>query len=168
MTHNTGTRLPARHIYRRTKACLAKEFGACAGRNEDDILRATPHIWGLLSVRPMRTLLALILGFFSILSYAQRPSVLASATGLWQFEEHTVWVQIDQDGSAYQCRIAVGGTVYASTGTVVAPSSIHWQKIWGIDQVSLQADTMVLKGPHGAFRYQRATQTMAPACRVAR
>ena len=81
MTHNTGTRLPARHIYRRTKACLAKEFGACAGRNEDDILRATPHIWGLLSVRPMRTLLALIFGFFSILSYAQTPSALASATG---------------------------------------------------------------------------------------
>jgi len=116
----------------------------------------------------MRTLLALIFGFFSILGYARTPSALASAAGLWQFEGNTVWVQIDQDGSAYQCRVAVDGTVYASTGTVVAPSAIHWRQIWGIDQVSLQADTMVLKGPYGAFRYQRAPQAMAPACVVAR
>jgi hypothetical protein len=116
----------------------------------------------------MRTLLALIFGFFSILGYAQTPSALASAAGLWQFGGNTVWVQIDQDGTAYQCRVAVDGTVYASAGTVVAPSSIHWRQIWGIDQVSLQADTMVLKGPYGAFRYQRAPQAMAPACVVAR
>jgi len=116
----------------------------------------------------MRTLLALIFGFFSILVYARAPSVLPSAAGLWQFGEHTVWIQIDQDGSAYQCRVAPGGTVYASTGTVVAPSSIHWQQIWGIDQISLHADTMVLKGPYGAFEYQRTSQTMVHACVVAR
>lgn len=116
----------------------------------------------------MRTLLALILGLFSILGYARAASVLPSVAGLWQFGEHTVWIQIDQDGSTYQCRVAPGGTVYTSTGTVVAPSSIHWQQIWGIDQVSLHADTMVLKGPYGAFEYQRTSQAMVPTCVVAR
>ena len=116
----------------------------------------------------MRTLLAFMFGFFSTIGYAQTPSTLASVAGLWQFEEHTVWVQIDQDGSAYQCRVAVDGTVYASTGVVISPSSIHWRKIWGVDQISLEVGTMVLKGPYGAFRYQRAIEAMAPACEVVR
>ena len=115
-------------------------------------------------VRPMRTLLTLATFFFSSLSYAQVSPALASASGLWQFGEHTVWVHIEQDGSAFQCRIAPGGTVYASTGVVVAPSSIQWRKTWGVDQVSLHGDTMVLKGPYGAFKYHRTSQSMASAC----
>ena len=115
-------------------------------------------------VRPMRILLALATLFFSSLSYAQISPALDSATGLWQFGEHTVWIHIGQDGSASQCRIALGGTVYVSTGVVIAPSSIQWRKIWGVDQVSLHDGTMVLKGPYGAFEYHRTSQPMAAAC----
>jgi len=112
----------------------------------------------------MRTLLTLATLLLSSLGSAHASPALATVSGLWQFGEHTVWVQIGQDGSAFQCRIAPGGTVYASTGVVVAPSSIQWRKTWGVDQVSLHGGTMVLKGPYGAFEYHRASQPMASAC----
>jgi hypothetical protein len=42
---------------------------------------------------------------FSALAYAKESSLLTSISGLWQFEDKNVWIQIDEKGVAYQCRI---------------------------------------------------------------
>ena len=119
-------------------------------------------------VKPMPKLRIAVLAFFSSLGYAQTPSALPSVAGLWQFAENTVWIQIDENGSVYQCRIGKGGTVYSSIGTFVAPSSIEWRAIWGTDKISLHSGTMLLKGPYGEFEYHRTSKAISPACLPAR
>jgi hypothetical protein len=115
----------------------------------------------------MRIVLAVVLLFFLDSTHAKSPSSLSSVTGLWQFGQHTVWIQIDQDGAAYQCRIASSGTVYASKGTA-SFSSIHWQQIWGTDRISIHIGSLVLKGLYGSFEYHTTSQPMGSACLAAR
>ncbi len=112
----------------------------------------------------MRILLSTVLLYLAGCAYAQTPPLLPSAAGLWQFGQNAAWVQISLDGAAFQCRIAPDGTVYTSKGSFVATNAIHWQQIWGIDQVSLPAGALVLKGRYGTFEYRRTSQPMGAAC----
>jgi hypothetical protein len=101
---------------------------------------------------------------FSTLACAKEPSLLTSISGLWQFEELNVWIQIDQKGSAYQCRIGREGTVFSGSGIFVSPNSIELENIWGTDTVTLTSETMTLKGRFGEFKHHRASRPMSPAC----
>jgi hypothetical protein len=100
----------------------------------------------------------------SSLACAREPSLLNSISGLWQFEENNVWIQIDENGAAYQCRIGREGTVFSASGIFVSPNSIEWQNIWGTDTVTLTSGTMTLKGRIGEFTHHRASNPMSPAC----
>jgi hypothetical protein len=102
------------------------------------------------------------------LAFAEGPVLLPSIVGLWRYGENDVWIQIDQSGSAYQCRIGKGGSVFSSTGTFVQPSSIEWDVIWGTDKVVSHSGVMHLEGPYGAFEYRRASQAISEACLPAR
>jgi hypothetical protein len=64
---------------------------------------------------------------------AGEPSLLTSISGLWQFAEINVWIQIDEKGAAYQCRIGREGTVFSASGSFISPNSIEWKSIWGTD-----------------------------------
>jgi hypothetical protein len=109
-----------------------------------------------------------VLALFSCVGYAQTPAILPSVAGLWRFAEKSVWIQIDENGSAYQCRIGKEGTVYSARGTFAAPDSIEWRAIWGVDKISLRSGTMSLKGPYGEFEFHRTTKGLDPACLPAR
>jgi hypothetical protein len=109
-----------------------------------------------------------VLVLFSYAGYAQTPTALTSVAGLWQFAENSVWIQIDENGSAYQCRIGKEGTVYSSMGSFVAPNSIEWRAIWGVDRISLRSGAIVLKGPYGEFEFHRTSKAIGPACLPAR
>jgi hypothetical protein len=84
--------------------------------------------------------------------------------GLWQFPERRVWVQIDADGSAFQCRIAQGGTAITARGRFLPSGSILWQEIWGTDRLIANPDSIVLHGQFGDFTYVRATAPLDSAC----
>jgi hypothetical protein len=101
---------------------------------------------------------------FSALAYAKESSLLTSISGLWQFEDKNVWIQIDEKGVAYQCRIGREGTVFSASGIFVSPNSIAWKNIWGTDTVSLTSGTMTLKGRFGEFKHHRASTPLSPAC----
>ena len=101
---------------------------------------------------------------FSVLASASEPSLLPSIFGLWQFEDKSVWIQIDEKGAAYQCRIGTEGTVFSASGTFVSPNSIEWQNIWGAETVTMTSDTMTLKGRFGESKHHRASKPMSPAC----
>ncbi len=116
----------------------------------------------------MRILLSTVLLCFSACAHAQTQSVLPSAAGLWQFGRYSAWVLIGRDGTAFQCRVAPNRTVYASQGSFATPDAIHWQKIWGVDQVSLHEEVLVLKGRYGSFEFRRTSQAMEAACMAAR
>jgi hypothetical protein len=95
---------------------------------------------------------------------AGEPSLLTSISGLWQFEELNVWIQIDEKGAAYQCRIGREGTVFSASGSFVSPNSIEWQNIWGIDTVTLTSGALILKDRFREFKHDRASTPMSLAC----
>ena len=117
-----------------------------------------------LIVRPMQKVATATFFLFSTLACAREPSLLTSISGLWQFAENNVWIQIDEQGASYQCRIGREGTVFSASGIFVSPNSIKWQNIWGTDTVTLTSGTMTLKGRFGEFEHHRASKPMSPAC----
>jgi hypothetical protein len=111
-----------------------------------------------------RIFLALLLSTLSV-ACSSSPSVLSGAVGLWQFPNRGVWIQVNVDGSAFQCRYAPSGRLFKSKGTFVPPHSIVWQwDNWGTDQVSLAAGMLTLSGKWGAFSYARATAPIYKPC----
>jgi hypothetical protein len=112
----------------------------------------------------MRKVAPAVLILVSSLAIAGEPSLLNSISGLWQFAKNNVWIQIDEKGAAYQCRIGREGTVFSASGSFVSPNSIEWQNIWGTDTVTLMSGTLILKGRFGEFEHHRASTPMSPAC----
>lgn len=116
-------------------------------------------------VRPqVQIALLLLFAAFSDMALANSSIPMASIAGLWKFGMNSVWIQINSDGSALQCRIAPGGTVYTSRGAFVSPGTVRWKAIWGVDNVSLASDQMTLHGKWGDFTYHRSEQPMSPIC----
>jgi hypothetical protein len=114
--------------------------------------------------RPMKKAATAAFILVSGLAHAGDPSLLTSISGLWQFAEYNVWIQIDENGAAYQCRIGKEGTAFSASGTFVSPNSIEWHNIWGTDTVTLASGTMTLKGRFGEFKHHRASKPINPAC----
>jgi hypothetical protein len=112
----------------------------------------------------MRQLLLALCVALPGMGFTQTPSILPSIVGLWQFAENSVWIKIDEDGTAYQCRIGREGTVFSASGTFVAPSSIKWQNIWETDNITLRSGTMVLTGRFGEFEHHRSSRKMGAGC----
>jgi hypothetical protein len=127
-------------------------------------LKKSGRLCRQFSVIPMPKLRIAVLAFCSCGGYAQTPAALPSISGLWQFAENSVWIQIDENGSAYQCRIGKEGTVYSSMGAFVAPNSIEWRAIWGVDKISARSGMMLLEGPYGEFEFHRTTKAISPSC----
>ena len=117
-----------------------------------------------LMVRPVQMATTAIFVLVSTLAFAGEPSLLTSISGLWQFAENNVWIQIDDTGAAYQCRIGREGTVFSAGGRFVSPNSIEWQNIWGTETVTLTSGALILKGRFGEFKHHRASTPMSPAC----
>lgn len=113
----------------------------------------------------MRMLLAVVtIVFAASCSHASMHQSVRSIVGLWQFPERGVWVQINADGSTFQCRIAPGGTVFKAEGRFTAGRSILWSDIWEIDQVVAKENSITLRGEWGDFTYLRAISPMSSAC----
>ena len=112
----------------------------------------------------MQRATAAIFVLASTLGLAGEPSLLTSISGLWQFAELNVWIQIDDTGAAYQCRIGREGTVFSASGHFVSPNSIEWQNIWGTETVTLTSGVLMLKGRFGEFKHHRTSTPMSPAC----
>ena len=74
-----------------------------------------------LIMRPMQKAATATFILFSTFACARAPSLLTSTSGLWQFAENNVWIQIDENGAAYQCRIGREGTVFSASGIFVSP-----------------------------------------------
>lgn len=116
----------------------------------------------------MRKFTLVIALFFSLIGKASSGDdalSIRSVSGLWEYPGKWVWVQLNDDGSAFQCRVAKGGKIFRSKGIFISPSSIAWQKVkWGTDKISLEGDAMVLHGKWGNFRYVRSSGPIAPEC----
>jgi hypothetical protein len=83
--------------------------------------------------------------------------------GLWKFEDKAVWISIDKDGSAFQCRLA-GDTPISSRGTLGKDGAIAWQNLWGIEPVRLERGRLVISGSPGETSYYRSEGLISPRC----
>ena len=90
--------------------------------------------------------------------------VLKSIVGTWKFPDTDVWVVVNADGSAKQCRIAPDLRVYFSKGKFRAPDTLTWDQIWGEDKVSHDKDAITLTGKFGSFTYKSASGPLAASC----
>jgi hypothetical protein len=84
--------------------------------------------------------------------------------GLWQIPQGWVWIKIDPDGSALQCR-AGSNIVLASRGHLSEDSrEIRWEYLWGTDEVLTTARTLRLAGRFHAFKFKKVGTPINDAC----
>jgi len=83
---------------------------------------------------------------------------LSEITGLWQFPAKAVWIQINADGSIFQCRIDRDGTVISSPGKFAPPNAISWERFWDTEHIEYRAGELVVHGNrlNKDFSYIRA------------
>ena len=95
-------------------------------------------------------------------------SIVGAISGLWQFPNKSVWIQIDPDGTAFQCRISRDYNVIMSRGSFSEPKSIIWEQEWGTDLVYIVEGGILLHGQYGKFTFVKATDPMNHVCAEAR
>jgi hypothetical protein len=88
--------------------------------------------------------------------------------GLWQFPERLVWIEINPDMSAFQCRIATNNVVISSWGEVVGNATINWKENWGPDLAHADSHTLTIDGAFGVFEFEKPVMPMNQACVAAR
>ncbi len=84
--------------------------------------------------------------------------------GTWQFPERQVWIQLNSDGQAFQCRIDMNGSVISSRGELHRDNTIRWQRVWEPDRIRRDGDTIYLKGTYGDFGFDKTNSKMIYEC----
>ena len=114
----------------------------------------------------MNRIIFVVLVAFSIASCTTNKTkeLVVDFTGIWQFPERAVWVEILPDGQVYQCRIDVDGSLISSKGELHNNSTIKWQQVWQPDQIYREGDTIYLKGPYGNFGFDKINTKMIDKC----
>ncbi len=116
----------------------------------------------------MRVALVCLLVAFSGLLHAAPSATPSWMVGVWQYENRLVWIKVDADGSAYQCRIAPAGTIFTAKGRFVAPRSIRWKTLWGTDEITRQDDQIAVGQKwQTTTAYHRANGDMSASCYIA-
>ena len=92
------------------------------------------------------------------------PSSVTEISGLWQFPDTQVWIQINPDGSTFQCRVDQDETLIVSKGHFADANSIVWDQKWDTDLVYVVPGGIVLRGKYGKFQYVKATVPMSEGC----
>jgi hypothetical protein len=89
---------------------------------------------------------------------------LKAIVGTWRFPDRDVWVVVNPDGSAKQCRIAPDHTAIFSKGKFQAPDILAWDQVWGEDKVAHSKDAITLTGKFGSFTYKSDTGPLSDRC----
>ena len=93
--------------------------------------------------------------------------LLEQIQGLWQFPEHSVWIQVKSDGTMLQCRSNYGRFVALGKATMQAGGLITWDiPVWGKESISVSEGNLVFAGPKGAFIFARPTRQPDEVCRT--
>ncbi len=87
-----------------------------------------------------------------------------SPYGYWQYPNRAVWVYIDGNNEAFQCRIDKDDTIYKSYGTLIEEKEISWEEIWGKDTLKVKNGKLSLKGKYGEFSLVRVSQISDSRC----
>lgn len=84
-------------------------------------------------------------------------------SGIWQYPNKSVWIEITSDNSVFQCRIYKKKKAFTSRGKL-SGNIITWDKIWDKDVISRKKNTITLNGKYGVFEYVKTTKEMTHNC----
>lgn len=112
---------------------------------------------------------------------AANAAAAGSPYGLWNFPNNRVYLEIAESGEAFQCRIAPDNSVIRATGKLQGTSAIDWAPVtivssagnplnsmgvtWGIEQIALKNENLVLIGKYGSFEFVRCCASIPKQCR---
>ncbi len=111
--------------------------------------------------------LALLLAVLALPASAQSPE--AGLVGTWKYLRNFTYVNVDDRGRVFQCRILPDLNLFISTGQITSNSEVLWQPVrffslygqevspsgqdWGLDTIELRRLVMFLNpvdpGPRG-------------------
>jgi hypothetical protein len=98
--------------------------------------------------------------------FPSESQLLEQIQGLWQFPEHSVWIQVNSDGTLLQCRSNHGQFVALGKATLRPDGTLTWDiPIWGKETASLFDGKLLFTGPKGAFNFERPTRQPGEECR---
>ncbi|NIB45213.1 hypothetical protein HBA55_36910 [Pseudomaricurvus alkylphenolicus] len=110
-------------------------------------------------------------------------------SGIWIYENFSVYLDIPIKGKVFQCRIAENGIVITAYGTLIGIESIIWGAIsavdssgkkfnyaailpkdftgWGKESISFENESLILNGDYGPARHFRYKE-IPPECEYQR
>jgi len=112
----------------------------------------------------MRYVVALLAILLASCASLSRPSSISEISGLWQYPGMQVWVLIESDGSAFQCRVDQDDTLLISKGRYDGAGSVVWDQRWGAERVYVARDGIVFHGIYGKFKHVPATHPLSDDC----
>jgi hypothetical protein len=60
---------------------------------------------------------------------------LKTIAGLWRFPNRSVWIEVSEDGSLFQCRRPRQGALITSRGQYHPPNVFVWEHYWGTEEI---------------------------------
>lgn len=80
---------------------------------------------------------------------------LDEIVGVWQFPDRQVWIQVEEDGTARQCRLwAANEPPIVAQGKFQPPDHFEWETVWKTDKIEFQAGSLTIvdeKGTSSTF-----------------
>jgi hypothetical protein len=87
--------------------------------------------------------------------------------GLWKFPEKAVWIQVNSDGTLFQCRMG-GDQLFVSRGKFQTPDSFVWESFWGTERIEHSSGSLTVYHAYKPGSYVRARGPMSPECQKRR
>jgi hypothetical protein len=97
----------------------------------------------------------------------ESPNRADAIAGLWKFPGKAVWIQVNDDGTLFQCRMA-GDQLFVSRGKFQAPDSFVWDSFWGTERIKHSSGSLTVDHLYKPGTYARARGPMSPECQKRR
>jgi hypothetical protein len=118
-------------------------------------------------MRPL-SFATLILAAVASVVFAEQSAIrLDAIAGLWKYPNRGVWIQINKDGTAFQCRTG-RDRLFVSRGKFQSPDSIAWESFWGTERIEFSPGSLTVHHKAGPSGWVPARGPMSPECRKRR
>ena len=84
--------------------------------------------------------------------------------GLWQYKDKDIWIQIDERGRVFQCRIGFIQETFTSTGALLEGNVIKWKKIWEPSSIQMDENSLLVDDLFGELRFEKTEFPMDDLC----
>ncbi len=84
--------------------------------------------------------------------------------GLWHYKDRPIWIQIDERGRVFQCRIGFVQETFTSTGALLEDNVIKWEKIWEPSSIRMDENSLLVDDLFGELRFEKTEFPIDDVC----